>query len=133
MLSPISMGHSNLFSAAISSFKHWRVGRKSRLINPNPVTLSTWSFLYKKKSKIIKGNVGIFNVLITNQDILSQMKIQFHYLIVGVQCAALLNLLISPNFPISKFYCCQGTASLNFSMMTNSQCVQFGSIVNRDV
>lgn len=59
------------------------------------------------------------------------MKILFLHSIVVVLCAVLLDLLISPNFPVSKFYCCQEIVFLNFSMMLNSQFVQFGSIANR--
>jgi len=61
------------------------------------------------------------------------MKILFLHSIVVVQCVALRDLLTSPNFPISKFCCCQEIASVNFSMKINSRFGQFGSIANRGV
>lgn len=61
------------------------------------------------------------------------MKIQLLRSNVAVQCVVLPNLLVFPNFLVSKFCCCQGKASVNFSMKTNFQFAQFGSIAGRGV
>lgn len=60
------------------------------------------------------------------------MKTRFPHSTAAFQCAPLLNLLISPDFLILKFYYFRETASSSFSKTIGSRFSRFGSIVNRD-
>lgn len=134
ILSPISIGHSNLFSAAISSFKHCSVGMKSKLISPSPVTLNTRNFFWKQNDKMEqifqKEGTNDLNELIKHQDRPDRMRIQFLHSIVAAQCAVPPNWWVYPNSPISKFDCCPGKVSVNFSTSSNFRCDQFDSIAS---